>query len=104
MARLLPSEAKRLLDEAKEAWKHLQRGIFLMKEPCDCGANIRHNDGGNYHEVIEIAKDEGVWLRIYDTCVLKPIPEWEQIGDEEAIRLIEEKVSQGYYWVVEAFD
>lgn len=25
--------------------------IVLYREPCDCGSQIRHNDGGNYHAV-----------------------------------------------------
>lgn len=30
--------------------------IAKIREPCDCGSQIRHNNGGNYHERIEILK------------------------------------------------
>lgn len=28
--------------------------IELYQEPCDCGSQVRHNNGGNYHEVVNV--------------------------------------------------
>jgi hypothetical protein len=30
--------------------------IFYWTAPCNCGQNIQHNDGGNYHSVLKFYK------------------------------------------------
>lgn len=31
-----------------------QETQVLYQEPCNCGSQIRHNNGGNYHEVVRL--------------------------------------------------
>lgn len=40
-------------------------------EPCDCGSQVRHNNGGNYHQFLLIKKvNETYLIRWDDTCEL----------------------------------
>lgn len=51
--------------------------IRLM-EPCDCGAMVRHNNGGNYHALVAVKFEGGIWRsRQYTTCELVEKPEWK---------------------------
>jgi hypothetical protein len=74
----------------------LERLYYLrIEEPCNCGNQVLHNNGGNYHQIVEFRKgsqshnavpnhqkecpcksddNKGVWVRFYDTCELKPLP------------------------------
>ena len=42
--------------ECKKAFDDLENGneVVVYEEPCDCGDQIRHNDGGNYHEIVSL--------------------------------------------------
>ena len=35
--------------------------------PCDCGHRIRHNNGGNYHKVIQLIKINGIPVGVRET-------------------------------------
>ena len=82
-----------LLDEQKEkVEKAIQEyqaiGKLTIYEPCDCGSHIRHNNGRNYHEIIDLKCDsEQHFARFGSTCELLPPPEWESCKNpEEVIR------------------
>lgn len=38
--------------------------IATYREPCNCGAMVRHNNGGSYHQILRIYKDKkgGLWM------------------------------------------
>jgi len=43
--------------------------IVLYREPCDCGSQLRHNDGGNYHAVDKlhlIRDDDSIYCVILE--------------------------------------
>ena len=82
--KLLPSQQK---EAVKRALIELEEsGSMIIYEPCDCGSWIRHNNGGNYHEIIELARDSGEWWVKRDTtCELVAPAEWEECADPKAI-------------------
>lgn len=58
-------------------------GTVVLQEPCDCGNNIRHNNGGNYHQVIRLKIRLGkIWAQFGSTCELLPEPDWELAGED----------------------
>ena len=58
-------------------------GTVRIEEPCDCGDRIRHDNGGNYHQVITLKYRLGkVWAKFGSTCELLPAPEWEPAGED----------------------
>jgi len=93
--RLLPSEQRKMEKEAIELFKDKER--ITLVEPCDCGSRIQHNDGGNYHQIIEIAKDDGRYFIMFDdTCEFTEASEWEEITREEVTETIRDKAKDGY--------
>jgi hypothetical protein len=75
--RLLPSERADAVEQALIEYK--KSGHITIREPCDCGSRIQHNDGGNYHRLITLKNDGGILYVKYDTtCVLTPAAEWEE--------------------------
>ena len=81
---LLPSEAKK---RAKAAIQEFEKtGRLTIYEPCDCGSQIRHNNGGNYHDIIRMAIDSGgIFVKYDTTCELVAPVEWEPCDDYIAI-------------------
>lgn len=78
--RLLPSERKEAEEKAISRFK--EEGRLVIYEPCDCGSHVRHNNGGNYHEIITLQKDcKQVFVKYDDTCELTPDAEWEPCDD-----------------------
>ena len=33
-----------------------QKGVCILVENCNCGDQIRHNNGGNYHAIVKYSK------------------------------------------------
>ena len=62
---MLPSEQTAAQIEALRIL--LYDGSAQMAQPCDCGSQIRHNNGGNYHETIEMRMDSGSVFRRFTT-------------------------------------
>jgi hypothetical protein len=84
----LPSEQKIAAEKAKQKFKEC--GKLIISEPCDCGSHIRHNNGGNYHEIIHLAKDSGKFFRKDETtCELMEPAEWGEISEMEAFATID---------------
>ena len=81
---LLPSEQKVRAEEAIQEFQ--ESGSLTIYEPCDCGSQIRHSSGGNYHEIIELRQDSGQFFVRYDTtCTLTPPATREACEDPEAV-------------------
>jgi hypothetical protein len=76
---LLPSEQEKRTNEAINTFN--ETGELAIYEPCDCGSQVRHNNGGNYHGEIYLLRDSGKWFVKYETtCELMPPAEWEECG------------------------
>lgn len=85
--RLLPSEQESRLQEAIDLFK--EQGYLNIHEPCDCGDRVRHNNGGNYHDIIYLKKDSGrYFVKWTDTCELKADPGWDEVTSLEEIETI----------------
>jgi len=93
--RLLPTEQEKAVNEALQIFE--DNDSIELDEPCNCGSQIRHNNGGNYHEVIEVVKDQGrFFVRFDDTCEFTSPTEWEEVSEDKALNLIREKARDGY--------
>ena len=84
--RNLPSEQKALSEAAIAKFR--QSGELIIQEPCDCGARIRHNNGGNYHSTITLRRDgDVVFAKFDDTCELTPAAQWQECAEwQDVIR------------------
>ena len=86
--RLLPSERKELVDKAIRIF--LKTGELSIYEPCDCGSLIRHNNGGNYHEIIHLKKDGQSCFIMEDlTSELEEPAQWREVSESIAIEKIQ---------------
>lgn len=84
--RLLPSQqAKRATFYIEEFEKH---GSVEIYEPCDCGGQIRHNNGGNYHQIIHLVKDQGKLFMKGESTSEFGSAEWEEINYERVVDTI----------------
>lgn len=82
--RLLPSEKAVAIEQAIKQFNEFEE--LYIYEPCDCGSQIRHNNGGNYHDSLSLKRDEGrVYLKRETTCELTPDAEWELCEDWEKV-------------------
>ena len=80
-------------------WK--TQTVELYEEPCDCGSQVRHNNGGNYHAVarlVTVSDGEGNAAVVientttreafpgddFDVLIFDPHrhPQWELIPEE----------------------
>jgi hypothetical protein len=84
--RNLPSVQKWNVEIAKQEF--LKEGHLEINEPCDCAGQIRHYNGGNYHEEIVLAKDCGKVFVKYGSSSEYDDSEWEECDDWE--RVVEE--------------
>ena len=65
--------------------------VNLYEEPCNCGDQVRHNNGGNYHRIarlVTVGDGEGNVAVVFDGHGFGVIPEeWTRERDgDEAIR------------------
>lgn len=88
--KVLPSEKEKAIKEAINEFD--TNCSFTICEPCDCGSHIQHNNGGNYHCYISLAREKDRFFVKYETTSeLEPEAEWEEIFNrEQAIKIIEE--------------
>lgn len=70
-----------LLNKINQAKERLARGVpVVIAEPCDCGDFVRHNNGGNYHEVITIKPvGEKLFAKFSSTCELVDDEDWVEV-------------------------
>lgn len=89
--KLLPSEQKERLEEIPKLMEELEaEGKLYMNEPCNCGNNIQHNNGGNYHDEISYAFEDNKYFAKYDsTCELTDEAEWEETTKEQIVKDLE---------------
>jgi hypothetical protein len=81
---LLPSERNNRIEQAIKDFE--ETGRLVISEPCNCGSHIRHNNGGNYHQIIHLARDgDKVFVAFDSTCELVPSAEWEPCEDYRAL-------------------
>ena len=82
--RLLPSEQAQRATQAIIQFS--ETGSLVINEPCDCGSHIRHNNGGNYHDIIFLQHDgDQAFVKYETTCELTPPAEWETCDDPEKV-------------------
>lgn len=87
--RLLPSEQNQKISDAYS--KFQRDGELWIYEPCDCGSHIQHNNGGNYHDIIGLRKDDDRYFVKYETtCTLVAEAEWEEIFSASVKKIIED--------------
>ncbi len=80
----LPSEQEEKIKEAIRVFE--ETGSLSIYEPCNCGSQVRHNNGGNYHDKIYLRRDSGdTFVKFETTCELVPHAEWEKHKSPEAI-------------------
>jgi len=94
----LPSEQKERISESIKEFN--RTGSLVIDEPCNCGSHIRHNNGGNYHQVVTLKRDNTpqphnrrsgkVFVKYDNTCELTPPAEWEEIYRIEAEAVIKQ--------------
>ena len=84
MSYLLPSQQKERIEQAKETFHNT--GKLTIEEPCNCGNQVMHNNGGNYHDIIHLAKDGGqVFIMEDTTSELEAPAEWEICEDWQKV-------------------
>lgn len=75
----LPTEKKEKVAKAMEEFNANKR--LTIWEPCNCGSQIRHNNGGNYHQIIEIRRDGNKnYVKFDSTCELVADAEWQLLS------------------------
>jgi len=81
---LLPSEQKKRIEEAIKSFE--ESNSLSIFEPCNCGSQIRHNNGGNYHNEVYLQRDgQEVFVKYDTTCELVPLAEWQIVDDWRAV-------------------
>ena len=98
--KLLPSETnargKKIIEELGKMSVGSDCKKLYLSEPCDCGSHIRHNNGGNYHDEVVIAFDNGKYYIKYETTSeLSEPSEWEEIALEQLLSLAKKFAEQG---------
>jgi hypothetical protein len=86
--RLLPSQRKARVTRALAEFE--STGELHIAEPCDCGSQIRHNNGGNYHRYLLLRRDGAQYfIQQGTTSELDPPPEWGEITHKDVLEMIE---------------
>ena len=91
--RQLPSEQRKNIVAALKTLR--TDGHLRLSQPCDCGSQVRHNNGGNYHAVAEFVRDSGAWYARKGTTYEYDESEWIESSIEE----IEDYVREHADWI-----
>jgi len=63
--------------------------VEVLREPCNCGFNIRHNNGGNYHEVLKLLEFKGkLYMLSTDTRELFDNDDLVMVEQEGKLKLV----------------
>ena len=74
-----------------------QSGRIDLDEPCNCGDQIRHNNGGNYHQWVVIDYDKDTYyLQIGDTCGLTENELPKEINISDVVKVIRDCQKDNY--------
>jgi hypothetical protein len=93
--RLLPSEQRQAQLDALRLF--VESGYIACRQPCDCGSQIRHNNGGNYHEIVKFRIDGGMfWRSKTFTGDYAPADDWHKIALGDAIEEIADHAQGGW--------
>ena len=78
---LTPSEKQAAIAAAKKIFT--ERHWISIFEPCNCGSRVMHNNGSNYHDIIDIdiREDGELYIRYGTTSMLEAEAEWERADD-----------------------
>ncbi len=70
---------------------------LTLREPCNCGSQPRHNNGGNYHEVISFKLDAGQVFRTETfTGDYGPPDDWKPVTFSAAVDEIADLSAKGW--------
>lgn len=92
MRLLLPSQRKAAIEAAIVEYK--RSGELDICEPCNCECQIRHNNGGNYHERVYLRRDEGKDFIAFDSTY-----EDSQRSDWEEVQNVRKVIEQYADWL-----
>ncbi len=76
--------------------KFLEAGKLTLAEPCNCGGQVRHNNGGNYHDWNEFKADGGKWFVRLGSTSDYDDAEWQEVTFAELLDRIQEEAARGY--------
>ena len=94
--KLLPSE--RTEKQLAALRKFIDKGEITLNEPCNCGEQIKHNNGGNYHDIISIKADGGDYFIRNSTTYEYDNSQWSNVDFVYALNKIQEYAALGYYF------
>lgn len=93
--RLLPSEQTAAQLDALKTF--VEAGNVGLHEPCNCGGQVRHNNGGNYHDIVEFRLDAGqCWRNQTSTSDYAPADDWSPVAISAAVDEIAALAATGY--------
>lgn len=82
----LSSRQKELVTAMLE--KLAKRETIEINEPCNCGGQTRHNNGGNYHEYFVARMDEGKWYSKIGNTSDWDDAKWEETSKEAVVKYV----------------
>lgn len=89
----LPSEQTE--NQKKGLLHFITTGAINLSEPCDCGSHIRHNNGGNYHDIQEFTMDAGkCFTRFTSTSEYSEWSDWSEISFSDAMEQIAKLIAE----------
>lgn len=92
---LLPNQ--QTAAQGKALRKFFDAEVLTLCEPCDCGSQIRHNNGGNYHAEVSFRMDAGkCWRSQTFGGDYGPPDDWREVMFSAAIDEIAELAAAGY--------
>lgn len=83
--------------QLKALRKFLDEGRLTLSEPCNCNGAVRHNNGGNYHEYVELRADVGKWFARFGSTSEYDSAEWEEIKFVKLLNVIQNRAADGYF-------
>ena len=88
----LPEQQGRILRRAMT--ELLTGGSTDIQQPCNCGGQVRHNNGGNYHSIIEarVAEDGQILWRDGSTSDYDD-SDWERIELAKLYDILRERIA-----------
>lgn len=93
--KLLPSQQTE--KQAAALKRLLETGHLYIYEPCNCGGQIRHNNGGNYHTEIQFRLDGGAaWRTETFSGDYGPPDDWQEVPFSAAIDEIARLAAEGW--------
>ena len=96
-------------EQGERIWRHVSELsepelILEIKEECDCGENILHNNGGHYHYWWRVYKLDDEFYLIYSNNTREAFTPWEQgfvyiTNEEVEYSIWTETIQEADAWV-----